>query len=185
MNKYILQNKLGIKDKFTLNKAERIYIAIRIIELRKQHFRTFSFNTLKNMHKYIFQDIYSWAGTTRNVNISKGNTIFCLIENINPYSNSIFQELKANNYFKNLSINDFCKKSADLFGDINALHPFREGNGRTQREFFYHLALNAGYNLDLNFLNKDEYILASINSISGNNKNMEKLMQSIIKPAKK
>lgn len=73
-------------------------------------------------------------------------------------------------------------KAADLFGDINALHPFREGNGRTQREFFYHLAKNAKYKLDLNQLNKNEYMIASIESMLVNNNKIEKLIKSIIEP---
>lgn len=136
MDEYVLQNKFGIKDKFILNKEERRYTAIRIIELREKNFHVFSFNTLKYMHKYIFQDIYKWAGTTRNVNISKGKALFCPVENINSYANDIFQKLKTNNYLKNLSIDEFCQKAADLFGDINALHPFREGNGRTTKRIF-------------------------------------------------
>ena len=94
MDEYVLQNKFGIKDKFILNKEERRYTAIRIIELREKNFHVFSFNTLKYMHKYIFQDIYKWAGTTRNVNISKGKALFCPVENINSYANDIFQKLK-------------------------------------------------------------------------------------------
>ncbi|WP_370763624.1 Fic family protein [Megamonas funiformis] len=86
------------------------------------------------------------------------------------------------NYLKNLSIDEFCQKAADLFGDINALHPFREGNGRTQREFFYHLAKNAKYKLDLNQLNKNEYMIASIESMLVNNNKIEKLIKSIIEP---
>lgn len=182
MDEYVLQNKFGIKDEFTLNKEERRYTAIRIIELREKNFHVFSFNTLKYMHKYIFQDIYKWAGTTRNVNISKDKALFCPVENINSYANDIFQKLKTNNYLKNLSIDEFCQKAADLFGDINALHPFREGNGRTQREFFYHLAKNAKYKLDLNQLNKNEYMIASIESMLVNNNKIEKLIKSIIEP---
>lgn len=77
------------------------------------------------------------------------------------------------------------QKAAELFGDINALHPFREGNGRTQREFIYHLAKNSGYELDLNQLDKTKYMTASIESILTSNEKMEKLMKSIIKPLTK
>ena len=81
---------------------------------------------------------------------------FCPIENIYSFADTIFQKLEKENYLKGVSQDEFCKKAADLFGDINALHPFREGNGRTQRLFLYHLAKNAGYELDLNKLNDEE-----------------------------
>lgn len=113
--------------------------------------------------------------------ISKGDSFFCPVANIESYAHSIFHKLEKDNYLKGLSQNQFCKKAAILFGDINALHPFREGNGRIQREFIYHLAKNAGYELDLNLLDKIEYTIASIESMSMNNIKMEDLMKSIIK----
>ena len=182
MDEYVLKNKLGLKDTQTLNKHERRLSALRIISLREKSFKKFDFSTLKKMHKEIFQDIYQWAGTTRNVNISKGKTLFCPVENINVYADTIFKKLEKENYLKGLSQDEFCKKAAELFGDINALHPFREGNGRTQREFIYHLAKNSGYELDLNQLDKTKYMTASIESILTSNEKMEKFMKSIIKP---
>ena len=182
---YILSNKLGIKDNYSLNKAERRYSAIRAIELRQKSFKKFSFDTLKKMHKEIFQDVYDWAGKTRNVNIAKGKTFFCPMENINSFANDIFNKLEKQNYLKGLNQDEFCQKAAELFGDINALHPFREGNGRTQREFIYHLAKNAGYELDLNKTDKNKYMVASIESMLTSNKKMVDLMKSVIKPLEK
>lgn len=185
MSEYVLKNKLGIKDVATLNKNERRLSALRVIDLRKKSFKKFDFATLKKIHHEIFQDVYQWAGTIRNVNISKGKTLFCPVENINSYADTVFKKLKKENYLQGLPQDEFCKKAADLFGDINALHPFREGNGRTQREFIYHLAKNAGYELDLNKLDKTKYMTASIESMLTSNEKMEKLMKSIIKPLAK
>lgn len=185
MSEYVLENKLGIKDVLTLNKNERRLSTIRAIDLRKKSFKKFDFATLKKIHKEIFQDVYQWAGTVRKVNISKGKAFFCPVENINSYADTIFKKLEKENYLKGLSQDEFCKKAADLFGDINALHPFREGNGRTQREFIYHLAKNAGYELDLSELDKTKYMTASIESMLTSNEKMEKLMKSIIKPLAK
>lgn len=185
MSEYILENKLGIKDVLTLHKNERRLSVLRIIDLRKKSFKKFDFATLKKIHKEIFQDVYQWAGTVRKVNISKGKAFFCPVENINSYADTIFKKLEKENYLKGLSQDEFCKKAADLFGDINALHPFREGNGRTQRLFIFHLAKNAGYELDLNKLDKTKYMTASIESMLTSNEKMEKLMKSIIKPLAK
>lgn len=66
MDKYIINNKLGLKDPQALNKCERRLSALRIIELRDKSFKKYDFSTLMKIHKEIFQDIYSWAGTIRN-----------------------------------------------------------------------------------------------------------------------
>ena len=137
------------------------------------------------MHKEIFQDVYSWAGTVRNVNISKGNSLFCPAENIHHYVQNIFDKLKKETYFKGLPKEEFCHKAAELFGDINALHPFREGSDRTQKEFIYHLAKNAGYELDLNKADKSQYMKASIESMMTSSKKMETLMNDLIRPLEK
>ena len=182
---YVLENKLGIKNRFILDEHERKISTFNEISIRRKNYKKFTFNTLKNIHKELFNEIYQWAGTIRNVNISKGKTLFCPIENINSYADTIFKKLEKENYLKELSQDEFCQKAADLFGDINALHPFREGNGRTQRLFLYHLAKNAGYELDLNQLDKTKYMTASIESMLTSNEKMEKLMKSIIKPLAK
>ena len=181
-NDYILENKLGIKDIFILNEHERKIVTFNEIIIRRKNYKKFNFNTLKSMHKELFKEIYQWAGMVRKVNISKGKCFFCPVENIYSFADTIFQKLEKENYLKGVSQDEFCKKAADLFGDINALHPFREGNGRTQRLFLYHLAKNAGYELDLNKLDKNKYMTASIESMLVSNDKMENLMKSIIKP---
>ena len=174
-NDYILENKLGIKDIFILNEHERKIATFNEIIIRRKNYKKFNFNTLKSMHKELFKEIYQWAGMVRKVNISKGKCFFCPVENIYSFADTIFQKLEKENYLKGISQDEFCKKAADLFGDINALHPFREGNGRTQRLFLYHLAKNAGYELDLNKLDKNKYMTASIESMLVSNDKMENL----------
>lgn len=119
----ILVNKLGIKDRKLLEKKEKNLSGARLLELRLRNDikKTFDFNYLKRLHKHIFQDVYSWAGTVRDVNIAKGKSLFCLVEHIEAYGETML--------------------------DINALHPFRDGNGRTQREFIRQLAEERGYEL--------------------------------------
>ena len=182
---YVLENKLGIKNRFILDEHERKISTFNEISIRRKNYKKFTFNTLKRIHKELFNEIYQWAGTVRKVNISKGRCFFCPVENIYSFADTIFKKLEKENYLKGLSQDEFCKKAADLFGDINALHPFREGNGRTQRLFIYHLAKNAGYELDLNQLDKTKYMTASIESMLTSNEKMEKLMKSIIKPLTK
>ncbi len=177
---YVLNNELGLNDIASLNKAERMLTTIRIARLRKKRYKVFSFKTLKDIHKELFKGIYLWAGKVRDINIAKGNTVFCIVENIEIMAEDIFNRLTEKNYLKNLRKEIFCREVSELFGDLNMLHPFREGNGRTEREFIYQLAKNAGYELDLTKLNKDEYMKAAILSVVDCSE-MEKLMLSIIK----
>lgn len=182
---YVLDNRLSIKNNTILNEYERKISTFNIASLRNKTFKKFDFDTLKRIHKEIFQDVYSWAGTARSVNISKGSSLFCPAENIHLYAQDVFVRLEKENYLKGLPKEQFCHKAAELFGDINALHPFREGNGRTQREFIYHLAKNAGYELDLNKADKDRYMTASIESMTTGSQKMESLMNDLIRPLEK
>ncbi|WP_303997422.1 Fic family protein [Megamonas hypermegale] len=179
-DKYVLKNELGLEDSDSLNEAERMLTTIRIAKIRKNNYKEFSFKTLKNIHYELFKGIYPWAGKIRNINISKGNTIFCMFEYIETMAEDIFDKLDKKNYLKGLTQEEFCRELAELFGDLNILHPFREGNGRTEREFIYHLAKNAGYELDLTKLSKAEYMTAAIMSVVDCSR-MKKLMLNIIK----
>ncbi len=134
----VLLNKLGIKDNERLNAFERKITSIAIIQLRRKKYKDFSFETVKDIHKKIFGDVYSWAGVPRTVEISKGGTGFCRSMFIESAAADIFAKLKKNNFLKGLDRESFCAAAADFFCDLNMLHPFREGNGRTQREVIFH-----------------------------------------------
>ncbi|MDU1910602.1 Fic/DOC family protein [Fusobacterium sp.] len=146
----ILVNKLNIKDRKLLEKKEKNLSGARLLELRLKNNmkKTFDFNYLKKLHRHIFQDIYSWAGTVRDVNIAKGKSLFCLVEHIEAYGETVFKKIKDADYFKNITDkSELALKLAETMLDINALHPFRDGNGRTQREFIRQLAEERGYEL--------------------------------------
>ena len=121
----------------------------------------FDFQHLKEIHQYIFQDIYEWAGEIRTVEIGKGN-LFCTTACIDSYANSVF-----NNYYSQCVANknnfdEFIKVFADNYGNLNALHPFREGNGRTQREFARLVCLDCGYAFDLSCTTHNKMLEASV-----------------------
>ena len=122
---------------------------------------------LKSIHKYLFQDIYLWAGKPRTCAIAKKD-LFCLPGYIDNYSKEIFDKLKKQKYFIKYSYDKKINCLVELFADINALHPFREGNGRTQREFIESLAKINGIMLDLTQIPKMDMIIASHDSINGN-----------------
>ena len=113
----------------------------------------------------LFQDIYQWAGQVRTVNIAK-NTAFAPVQNIDSFAKSTFNGLKADNYLQGLPKGRFLDRAAYHLGEINALHPFRDGNGRAQRAFMDQVAGRAGYAFDWSKTNQREMINASIHSFN-------------------
>lgn len=173
----VLRNKLGIKDSKALSEAERTYTSLRLQNLLSKPMPgSLDFEHLKAIHKYIFQDIYEWAGKERTVAIAKTD-LFCLPSFIDSYASDVFSKLKKDNYLRGLSNNEFLAKVTALLSDINALHPFREGNGRTQREFIRYVAGLSGYGFDYSLIGQKENIVASHESINGNETSLRALLE--------
>ena len=163
-----LINKLNITNDEDLYNAERELVSFRVSAFNDNPLKgNFDFEYLKSIHKYLFQDVYRWAGDIRNCNIAKQD-LFCLTEHIETFGNEIFNKLKKEKYFLDYDYDKTLDKLVDLFADINALHPFREGNGRSQRLFIESLAKINGINLDLTNVSKIDMIVASHESINGN-----------------
>lgn len=186
INNEVLKNKFGITDEKELARKERTKSSIRLLEILDGEAKikhTFDLEHLQKIHKYLFQDIYTWAGKIRDVDIAKGDTLFCKAINIDNFSKEIFSKLKKENFFKGTTKKEeLVEKLATLFFDINALHPFREGNGRTQREFVRELAEERGYNLDFKNISKEEMIELSIRD---NPKELAKIFLENIREIKK
>lgn len=161
---HILVNKLGIVDETTLSDVERKITYARLVELGVSPVKgNFDLSHLQAIHRYIFQDIYAWAGEVRNCDfLVKGDTIFCRGPFIGSYGQRVFEKLKADDYLRALDQKQFVEKIAFYMGEVNALHPFREGNGRTQREFFRCLAQKARYELDFTGIDKEKHLQADI-----------------------
>ena len=138
----VLKNKLNIKDADSLLEAERSITALRILELKQSYpDGKLDFSYFKHLHFYIFQDIYGWAGKTRTVNISKGSQ-FCLCQFIDDQAIELFQKLERENYL--VDAENIAERLSFYLSELNAIHPFREGNGRAQRMFIEILAYRAG-----------------------------------------
>ncbi len=163
-----LKNKLGIKDEEDLFNAERELVSLRLAELNEKPIKgSFDLNHLRKIHAYLFQDVYAWAGQIRTYNITKEKTLFCLSEYIYPCAEDIFGALHNEKFYTEYDYETKLLKLARLFADINALHPFREGNGRTQRVFIESLARVAGVSLDLTRVSKKEMMIASLKGMLG------------------
>lgn len=134
---------------------------------------------LKALHGHIFQDVFDWAGQFRTVNISKGGHLFGAAAVIAMSLHGILEKLPRENFLRSLDREVFAQRCGWYFGEINAIHPFREGNGRTQREFLRQLAAQAGYSLDWRRVTRDTMIEASRESFaSGDNQTMVAIIRS-------
>ncbi len=157
----VLKNKLNIRDKDKLFEAEKRLTFARLQKLQSDPVKgNFDFAHLKAIHKYIFQDLYDWAGKERTVDIGKGN-LFCTVPCIQEYAKSVFNKYHSQCYANKDNFEDFIRVFANNYGDLNALHPFREGNGRTQREFARLICLDCGYDFDLSCATHKEMLEAS------------------------
>lgn len=174
----VLINKLNITNDKDLFDAERELVLLRTHELNENPLKgSFDFKHLKSIHKYLFQDVYRWAGDIRNCNIAKQD-LFCLTENIESFGNEIFNKLEKENYYIDYDYETKIDKLIELFADINALHPFREGNGRTQRLFIENLSKINGIYLDLTNVSRMDMIIASHESINGNYEKLKNIFKS-------
>jgi cell filamentation protein len=178
----ILKNKLGIKTDEALTVSEREITSLKILMLHNMPIiATYDMKNLCKIHKIIFEDIYEWAGQIRKGEfLSKGNSIFCRGIYIPENANKIFTNLLEENNLRELNKFNFIERLAYYMGEVNALHPFREGNGRACREFFRQLSLNANYILDFSKTEKEELLEADIDAFNGEYEKLIKILDKAI-----
>lgn len=163
---HTLVNKLNIKNQKKLDEYEASIVSLKLMALAKKGISgNFDIHHFVSIHKFLFDDIYNFAGLFRSENIAKDYFKFANWEYIEPELNRLLNSLKKENFLANLSKEDFSKKLAYYWSEINVLHPFREGNGRTTREFLRQLALKNNYTLNLHKVSSSELLDASIKSI--------------------
>ncbi len=146
----VLRNIENISDTSLLLVFESLKVSVRLEELEKEPLKIKNSSTLLDIHKYLFQDVYSWAGKIRKVEISKGGKQFfplSYFHNAFSYIDTLISEYRG---IDKDNISDLTLKLAEILDNINYLHPFREGNGRTQREFLRLLANEKDLSLNLN-----------------------------------
>ena len=172
----VLRNKAEITNAEDLDAYEGELSTLRSIEILENPIAgQFDLAHLQRIHLALFQDVYEWAGKIRTVDISRGNSRFANVRFIESAASDIFNKLARENWLRGLDADTLSKRLAHYLSEINALHPFREGNGRVQRIFISQLSQSAGYQLDYSDLeqeqiyramelafNGDELILASL-----------------------
>lgn len=162
----ILINKLNIKDSKLLQKYEAKITAAKLLALRQKGIvGNFDVEHLNKIHQYLFEDIYDFAGKFRNENIAKGVFRFAEYEYIEPELRRLLCKLKNENCLDGLTKEQLSQRLAYYLSELNVLHPYREGNGRTIREFIRELALKNGYVLNLSKVSPKSFLDASIKSI--------------------
>lgn len=162
----VLINHLDIRDAVLLAEAEAEFTAerYRTYEAPKLTIADFTLEHLKQLHYHLFQDVYDWAGQLRDVDISKGGTRFCTWSRIEPEANKLFNTIPT---FAHVETEEaLISKVADLFCEINLLHPFREGNGRVQRFFFEEMLFTLGYDVSWPRIPQQDWIDANIAGVN-------------------
>lgn len=176
-------NHFGIKDNVELSELEADLTAIRLSELSLNQKRgKFGVAHLKNTHKYIFQDIYPFAGKLRVENISKGDTQFCLCQYIESNLESVLGKLKSENYLANCPEGIFIEKMAFFMAELNMIHPFREGNGRAIREFLRQMAFKNGYELNWHKVDSGKLLEATILAVDFERTLLEVCIKTALEP---
>lgn len=169
-NESLLDNKLGISDPEALQAAEQDIVAEKTARLLDEaHPHNFDFEYLKHIHKVLFEDIYDFAGQIRTVDITKSDsrTPFAYAQFIVSESKRVFDELNTKSYLLDIEKETYISEIANLSAELNAVHPFREGNGRAIRLFPIILADNAGYLLDYSQVSSEELITADKRAFEG------------------
>ncbi|MGB3366834.1 MAG: Fic family protein, partial [Acidaminobacteraceae bacterium] len=136
---------------------------------------------LINVHKYIFQDIYPFAGKIRTEDIWKGTTFFCKYEHIGTQLDELLSKLVKENLLKECSDDEFIQRIVYYMSELNIIHPFREGNGRAIREFIRSLALQSGRIVNWHYVNSKMLINASIQAVDFNYELLEQCVRDSLK----
>lgn len=177
-----LINKLNITDEETLKNIEAAITFAKISELEQTPIDgNFDFEHYKAIHRYIFEDLYDWAGKIRDVDLSKKGTSFTLAKDVESLAERCFARLKNENYFETDDFDLFIENIVDFYCVSNMLHPFREGNGRTQRVFISQLIRKNGFDIDFSLIDNDELIIATIHAANGVTDYLKDIFRRIIK----
>jgi cell filamentation protein len=179
-----LRNRFGITDAEALKRIEATLTAIRATQLEAQPLRgPFDLNHLRAIHRFLFQDVYIWAGELRQVDIFKDASRFAHYAFLEEQANKLFSQLAAERHLRDLPTEQWTTRASYYLGELNALHPFREGNGRTQRAFFSALAREAGYRLRWDLISAERMVEASIRSLfTADNADLEAIFREILSP---
>lgn len=181
----ILKNKLGIKDPKELEDLETLLLTDayeHFLQLLSENKLKLNLDLLFELHKYFLGTLYTWAGKIRTVNISKGDAFFAPAQNIESALKQFESEFEKNKPAAKDSKGNTAKKLALIHCELNVIHPFREGNGRTLRLFLDLLTMNVGYEaVDFKKIPDEEFIDACKHGMLQNYEPMKKLYLRLLR----
>lgn len=177
-NSTVLVNKLDLRKQEDLDDFEAEISSARSAEPLPDGQLDFAHYCA--VHHHLFQDVYDWAGKPRTVRMFKQGNPFCFPEHIEAQAAKLFLELKTEHFLKNLPAAEFAPKAAHFLAELNVIHAFREGNGRSQLSFFAMLAERAGHPLDLERLDPGAMLGAMIASFDGDETELARIIARLV-----
>ena len=174
----VLKNRLGVRDQGELDAFEALITAQRGEEplpngrLGLAHYRA--------IHHHLFQDVFAWAGKLRTVRIAKSGSMFCYPEHIEAEMRKLFGRLSADRFLRGLPAPEFAGRGAHVVAELNAIHPFREGNGRTQLTYLTLLAARAGHPLAFERMDPAAMLAAMVASFKSDEAPLAALIEGLI-----
>jgi cell filamentation protein len=177
----VLRNRLGITDAKRLRRVEADFTAVRIAQvIRNPIPGPYDLAHLRAFHRQIFQDLYDWAGELRTVSIGRGARLFSLPQHLEADGDELFGWLARSDHLRGRDREAFVDDLTELYADLNALHPFRDGNGRAQRAFLGQLAVEAGHPVHWAAMDPAENNAASKAAHEGDNDALRALLDLLV-----
>jgi cell filamentation protein len=175
-----LKNKLGLRDPATLESFELEMTTLRAKEALPPG--DFDPAHYRRVHRHLFQDVYPWAGKYRTVWTSKGGNSFCYPANIASSMDNVFALLAESGAFATDRRKHFISEIAQFLGELNAIHPFREGNGRSQLSFIALIGARTGFRFEFARIERDRFMPAMIASYAGDSKPLIRELSNLLRP---
>jgi cell filamentation protein len=162
---FVLKNRAEIRNAAMLDAFE-----VEMSTLRAQEpfpLGRFGPAHYSKIHHHLFQDVYPWAGRYRTVRTGKDGNWFCYPEHIDRFMKQVFAKLLTQTFQPGTPSADFIAGAADFLAELNAIHPFREGNGRSQLSFLHLVSIRADHPMRLDKIQRESFLPAMIASFSG------------------
>ncbi|EKM7808928.1 TPA: putative adenosine monophosphate-protein transferase Fic [Klebsiella aerogenes] len=179
----VLRNRLGIRQTQRLEQTAWEFTSLRAAAIPLGP-RGRGLPHLCAIHRQLYQDLFDWAGKLREIDIYQGDTPFCHFAWIEKEGNALMRKLEEEDYLCELPWETFVERLSWYYGEINVLHPFRLGNGLTQRIFFEQLAIHAGYLLDWRGIDPDAWSQANQLGAMGDPEPLERIFRKVVSEAR-
>ena len=179
----VLRNRLGIRQAQRLEQTAWEFTSLSAATIPLGP-RGRGLPHLCAIHRQLYQDLFDWAGKLREIDIYQGDTPFCHFAWIEKEGNALMRKLEEEDYLCELPWETFVERLSWYYGEINVLHPFRLGNGLTQRIFFEQLAIHAGYLLDWRGIEPDAWSQANQLGAMGDPEPLERIFRKVVSEAR-